>query len=158
MPRGGRRPGAGRKPGRPKGGVVLGMDGSRQVRGAELPPAVPVEVRAGLMEPPGDLVEAARVCWRAWAEFALSERTLTPATAAGFRHLCIQMAVVQALDDRIAVLGVATQDALPYLAARRGQAIQLAASLKDFKLTAFGKPATSEKPMKAANPFGQVAG
>lgn len=157
MPRGGARPGSGRKPG-PRAGVVLGMDGSRQVRGAELPPAVPLEVRAGLLEPPSDLAEAARVCWRAWAGLALGERTLTPATAAGFRHLCIQMAVVQALDDRIAVLGVATVDALPYLTARRGQAIQLAASLKDFKLTAFGKPAVADKPKKAVNPFTQVAG
>ncbi len=153
MPSGGRRIGAGRKPKQPNGGVVLGLDGVRRVRGAELPPAVPPEVREALLEPPADLPEAAKACWRVWAPKVLEERTLTPATEAGFRELCVRMAIVQALDDRIAVLGIATQDALPYLKERRGQGGQLAVALKDFKLTAFGKPATSEKPKPAANPF-----
>ena len=156
MPRGGRRPGAGRKPGRPNVGIVLGMDGTRKVRGADLPPAIPLDTQMSLREPPRDLSEAARLCWRGLVEEALAERTLTPATVAGFRQLCILMAIVRAIDDRIEVLGVATQDALPYLTARKGQAGQLAASLKDFKLTAFGKPVTSEKPKAAANPWASL--
>lgn len=136
--------------------MVLGMDGTR--RQADLPPAVPPEQRAGLLEPPGGLSEAAQGCWRAWAPKALDERTLTPATEAGFRELCIRMANVQAIDDRIALLGIGTQDSLPYLKERRGQSSQLASSLKDFKLSAFGKPATSEKPMPAANKFAKFGG
>jgi hypothetical protein len=133
------------------------MDGSRQKRGTELPPALSTEERVGLSEPPADLAEAPATCWRIWAPKALAERTLTPATEAGFRELCLRMANVQALDARIALLGIATQDSLPYLKERRGQAAQMAASLKDFKLSAFGKPATSEKPKPAVNPFAHLA-
>jgi len=155
--RGGRRVGAGRKPG-PKPDNVLRMNGTRRATTPELPPAVPAEAQASLREPPADLNAPAQACWRAWADQALAERTLTLATRAGFRELCLRMAMVRAIDDRIAVLGIATQDALPYLKERRGQAGQLAVSLKDFKLTAFGKPATGEKPKAAVNPFAQVAG
>lgn len=156
MGRGGRRPGAGRKPGKP--GTVLRMDGTRRTTGPELPPAVPLDGQASLREPPADLLEPARACWRAWADQALAERTLTPATVPGFRELCLRLAAVQALDARIAAIGLATQEALPYLRERRGQAGQLAVSLKDFKLTAFGKPATAETPKPVANPWASVTG
>jgi hypothetical protein len=157
MGRGGRRAGAGRKPGSTRG-TVLRMDGTRQPTGPELPPAVPVDAQASLREPPADLLAAAQPCWRAWVDLALAERTLTPATVPGFRELCLRMAAVQALDTRIAELGIATTEALPYQRERRGWAGQLAVSLKDFKLTAFGKPATSDKPKAAANPWAQVTG
>lgn len=135
------------------------MDGTRRSAAApELPSAVPAEAQSSLREPPADLTAPAQACWRVWADQAVAERTLTLATRAGFRELCLRMAMVKAIDDRIAVLGIATHDALPYLKERRGQAGQLAVSLKDFKLTAFGKPATSDKPKAAANPFAQMAG
>lgn len=148
MPRGGKRPGAGRKPG-PAKGVVLDLDGKRRPPKTELPPAVSPEERAGLMEPPADLPDGAKACWRTWAPQALEERTLTAATEPGFREMCRRMAIVQDLDNRIQTIGVGTQDSLPYLRERRGQASQLNASLKDFKLSAFGKPATSETPAPA---------
>lgn len=145
MPRGGRRVGAGRKPG-PNKGVVLDLDGKRRARKTELPPAVSPTEREGLLEPPADLPDGAKACWRTWAAQALEERTLTPATEPGFREMCRRMAIVQELDNRIALLGVG-HDSLPYLRERRGQASQLNASLKDFKLSAFGKPATSDTPV-----------
>ena len=142
MPRGGRRAGAGRKPGRK--GVVLGMDGSRRLDATDLPPAVSPEERESLLQPPSDLSDAAKACWKRWAPQALDERTLTSATEAGFRELVLRMSNVQELDRRINLLGIGTQDSLPYLRERRGQASQLNISLKDFKLSAFGKPATSD--------------
>lgn len=157
MPRGGRRAGAGRKPKGHDRGVLLGMDGTRRDVEVRLPPAVAPEVRQGLLEPPKDLPDLVKVCWRELAASAIEERTLVPATAAGFVELCIRLANVRALDARIAHVGVATQDSLPYLKERRGQAAQLATSLKDFKLSAFGKPATQDKPKPAANPWGAVA-
>lgn len=147
MPRGGRRPGAGRKP--KQTAVVLGMDGNRLPATPQLPPAVSEAERDGLLEPPTDLQDSAKACWRAWAAQALEERTLTPATEPGFRELCLRMANVKALDERILLLGVGTQDSLPYLRERRGQAAQLNVSLKDFKLSAFGKPMTSDIPAPA---------
>ena len=125
---------------------MLDLDGKRRPPKTELPPAVSEVEREGLLEPPKDLPDGARLCWRAWAPPALEERTLTPATEAGFREMCIRMSIVQELDKRIALLGVGTQDSLPYLRERRGQASQLNGSLKDFKLSAFGKPATAETP------------
>lgn len=144
MGRGGYRPGAGRKP-KPKG-VVLGLDGNRRAAkmSSALPPPVTPTERVGLLEPPEELSGPAKACWRTWAPHAIEERTLTPATEAGFRELCIRMANVHELDARIVQLGTASQEALPYLRERRGQAAQLNVSLKDFKLSAFGKPATAE--------------
>jgi hypothetical protein len=158
MARGGRRTGAGRKPG-PRRAPVVGMDGLPRRPRVELPPAPPLAAQVALLEPPADLSEDAQFCWKAWAPTVLEERTLTPSTVAGFRELCGRMALVRALDARIAVLGPATQEAFPYLKERRGQAVQLASSLKDFKLTAFGKPVTSDKPKATApNPWQQIVG
>lgn len=155
MPRGGRRVGAGRKPGANSANVV-GMDG--KPHGGGLPPAVSLADRDALVTPPGELSEPARAFWSRWAPAAIENRTLTAATAFGFRELCEKAATVAALRARIALLGAATQDALPYLKECRGQAQALNVSLKEFKLTAFGKPETSEKPKPAANPWASLKG
>jgi len=151
MPRGGRRVGAGRKPGQK--GIVLGMNGARRDSPPppELPPAISEPERDGLLEPPVDLPEGPKACWRKWAPQAIEARTLTPATEPGFRELCLRMFNVLELDKKTAHLGIASQEALPYLRERRGQAAQLNVSLKDFKLTGFGKPATTETPNVGAN-------
>lgn len=149
MPSGGRRIGAGRKP------KILQLADGR-VRMAPLPPAVGADVRAQLLQPPLWLTPGAALCWAQWAPQALAERTLTPATVAGFGELCTRMALVQALDVLINAFGVQALAALPYLRERRAQGAQLNVSLKDFKLSAFGKPATTEKPAGAANPFAAV--
>lgn len=156
MARGGRRAGAGRKPGPPKA-VVLGLDGVRRPGRVDLPPAASAEERESLLEPPTLLSEDARAGWEAYAATAISLNTLHSSTVAGFIEFCERWAYVQALDERIRYLGRATQEALPYLRERKSAAALLGQSLKDFKLTAFGKPVTSEKPKVAANPWAQVA-
>lgn len=152
MPRGGFRPGAGRKP-KNRTGVVLGMNGERvPAASSPLPPAIAPEVKAALTEPPADLTAEQATAWRWLAPKAIEARTLTPNTEPAFRELCRLVAIVRQLDDRIATLGCGTQDSLPHLRERRGQAGQLATALKDFMLSSFGKPALVERP-KAPNPF-----
>lgn len=163
MPKGGRRAGAGRKPGAAWAGrgrsVVLGMDGQRKAprRSEELPPAVSGEVKEGLLAAPYWLSEGAKGCWERWAGEAIAERTLTPATAAGFTLMCQRADYVAKLGVRIDTLGADTQDAVPYLNIYSNMSQKLETSLARFKLTAFGKPATSDKPKAAANPWGEVA-
>ncbi len=83
MPRGGRRVGAGRKP-RPKPAVVLGMNGARldadQVSAPADDPA-----KSPLLKPPAELTPKERACWKRFAGHAIEQRTLVPATVAGFR-------------------------------------------------------------------------
>lgn len=153
---GGSRPGAGRKPWKKgESANVFGMDGKPHDAG--LPPPVSSVDNQALRKPPSDLSASAKTFWKRWAALALANRTLTAATAFGFRELCEKAATVAALRGRIALLGAATQDALPYLKECRGQAQALNVSLKEFKLTAFGRPETSEKPKPAANPWAAVA-
>jgi hypothetical protein len=151
---GGRRPGAGRKP--KDGAVILGMDGERRsMSKAELlPPGLKPDEKQDLLEPPADLPKPAAAWWKKFAPHAVAERTLTPSTAHGFAELCMRKSIVDALDRRIRRLGIGSVDALAYLKERRGQAGQLTASLKDFKLEAFGKPAVAEKPKGAGSPWG----
>ena len=158
MPRGGYRQGAGRKP--VGGGVVLGLDGKRQrarYRGVELPPAVAGEDRERLVVPPKGIGKASAAFWRLWAPRAVEERTLTPSTAVGFVETCQRAAYVAALAKRIEHLGPATKEAVPYLMLYDKMAQKLEGSLSRFKLTAMGKPATSDKPKAAANPWEQLA-
>jgi hypothetical protein len=97
-------------------------------------------------------------CWRELAPKAIERRTLTSVEIPGFTELCARLAQVRALDERIAQLGPASQEALPYLRERRGFGVLLNANLKDFKLTAFGKAVVADTPKVASNPFAQVAG
>jgi len=158
MGRGGARSGAGRKP---KGsGVVLEMSGGRRVhRAGELPPGLTEAEREAVQEPPAHLTESVKACWRELAGKAVTERTLVPGSMPGFEELCLRLARIRALDARIDQLGPASQEALPYLKERRGFAKDVNASLKDFKLTAFGKPMAGDKPKATApNPWAQVLG
>ncbi len=157
MPRGGRRVGAGRKPALQPSGIVLGMNGQRRQASTPTAPAVSGDEREALLQAPDDLPELARHCWLTYAGHAVAERTLTPATAAGFRQCCQQWAYVAEIDARIQHLGAATQDAQPYLMQYIRLSQRLDASLARFKLTAFGKPVTTDKPKPAANPWAQVA-
>ena len=162
MPKGGRRAGAGRKPGAAWNGraVVLGLDGTRQPRpklAEPLPPAVAETVKEGLLTAPYWLPEGAKGYWERWAGQALEERTLTPSTAAGFIEVCTRADYVGKLAVKIATLGPDTQDALPYLNLYDRMSKSLESSLARFKLTAFGKPATSDKPAAVVNPWAQVA-
>lgn len=156
MPRGGHRPGAGRKPKGQEGNVLTMPD--RKVRVQPPIPDLPESDRVALSEAPLGVSEAARALWHQWAPQALAERTLTPATAAGFAQLCQQWAYVTSLAKKIDHLGPDTKEAIPYMIGYLKLAQRLDASLARFKLTAFGKPAVSDKPKAAANPWAQVAG
>ncbi len=160
MPAGGRRPGAGRKPGAAWGGrKVLGHDGQlkpiRQ-RGEPLPPAISQEAQGSLLSAPYWLPEGARGYWERWAPHAIEARTLTPATAAGFTEVCQRADYVTKLANRIGTLGADTQEAIPYLAIYDRMSQRMETSLARFMLTAFGKPATSDKPAAAENPWAKV--
>jgi hypothetical protein len=150
MGKGGARPGSGRKPGS-KNGIVLAHVSRAAMA---LPPALSVEEASSLLVAPSDLPAGAQACWTAHAAHALAERTLTPATAGGFRQFCEQWAFLADLSSRIQVLGAATKEADPYLKMYVRLSQRVDASLARFKLTAFGKPAVSEKPKPAANPWG----
>lgn len=150
MPRGGQRVGAGRKP---KGyRVVVPMVGHRAPVRPELPP-VDTGERAGLLKAPEDLPEDVRKVWHHWAEHAIAERTLTTSTAAGFRQFCQQWAYLDSVVAKIAHLGANTTEAAPYLRLFLNLSQRLDGSMARFKLTALGKPAVSDKPKAAANPW-----
>lgn len=154
MPKGGRRAGAGRKPG-VKRAVVLGMDGARRP-GFALPerPEGPIADPDGLLTPPEDLAEADRAVWLALAPHAIRERTLTRSKVPGFRQLCRQWVYCTELDARVRLLGITSSEADRLLRHLDKWEKALSASLGNFSVRSFGKPATAEKPKPAANPFG----
>jgi phage terminase small subunit len=159
MGSGGARPGAGRKP-NPKDGDgrnVLAMPERR----AAVPPQIPVlddADKQALLEAPAELPVDAQPVWKRWASHAIAERTLTPATAAGFRQFCEQWAYLEKLAAKINHLGADTKEAAGYLLNYLKLAQRVVSSMARFKLTAFGKPAVSDKPKAAANPWAQVVG
>ena len=163
MPRGGSRPGAGRKPGsKNQTAVVIGMDGSRRPR-AEMPTPtdVPVPVQTGpLVEPPADLSEPEQAFWRQVAPLAVRQRTLTEAEVPGLRELCQVYVMKEQVAGRIAraKAGAATKavDGLLRHYVKLGQRVD--ALLARFKLTAFGKPSTDTAAKPAAvNPWASMA-
>jgi hypothetical protein len=88
MPRGGARVGAGRKPLKAVEKDVMGNPG-RRARVLAHPGAGHVAVVAPIVgvEAPEDLTSEERAVWVSLAAHALAARTLTPATALGFRVL-----------------------------------------------------------------------
>lgn len=87
---------------------------------------------------------------------ALAQRTLTVNEVPGFRDFCICLAAVRELDQRIALLGLVTEEGRKYADQRLKWAKELKGALKDFKLTGFGKPATSQAP-PLANRWAAIA-
>lgn len=162
MSRGGKRPGAGRKP-KDNRGIVLSLAGERLASPPAYQmvevPSVPGYEGHALMMPPGGLTEAEQAAWVAHAPLALSQETLCAATVPGFRELC-QLFVHQGeLSARITHLGRTSAEADRLLKRWEKGAVLLNGKMKDFKLTAFGKPEAaavkSKKP--ALNPWAQVA-
>lgn len=162
MSRGGYRVGAGRKPKAPKTAVVIGIDGTRRTdtRPASVP-APPADDVPALADPPADLLPDQQAFWRLYAPSAIEQRTLVPATVIGFRELCEQFALKQAIAARINTykLGAGSKSADAALRSYVKLAQRIDATLARFKLTAFGKPAdvgAAKQPV--ANPWAQVAG
>lgn len=138
MARGGRRIGAGRK--KKAKGIVLGMDGVR--RAVVEIVSTPASDAIDLTTPPADLPEAQHAFWRRYAPAAIEQLTLVPSTVAGFRELCERFVLKETLAARIASfkLGAASKSADALLRQYVKLAQRVEASLKEFKLTAFGKP------------------
>lgn len=159
MARGGKRSGAGRKPG-PQRAVVLGMNGSRRDAFA-LPPVAEVAIPSdpdGLLCPPADLLPADADVWRKLAPLALTERTLSPSRAAGFRVLCRRWVYCAELDARVRVVGIATSEADRLLKRLENWEKLLNASIGDFSLRSFGKPAPVDKPKPSVSKWAAVGG
>jgi len=133
------------------------MVGHRAPVRPELSPVDPVE-REGLLRAPDDLTEDVQAVWHRWAEHAVAERTLTPATSAGFRQLCQQLAYLDQMVTRINHLRADTKEATSYLQTFLKLSQRLDGSLARFKLTALGKPAVSDKPKTAVNPWAALGG
>lgn len=159
MPRGGSRPGAGRKP---KTSKVVGMDG--KPRGDVLPPAMlassaPSSALAAepseLTEPPTYLEEPRKAFWRQWAPLAVSEGTLTKATVLGFEALSRQYVIVQDLALTVSTRAHGWESALaPLFKAEQ----RLDSTMARFKLTALGKSAAPTRPKAASNPWAALGG
>ena len=152
MPRGGRRAGAGRKPGVKRWNVVPMVGARAAVPSSQ--PDVPVADPEGLLMPPTDLGPAEQEVWRDLAPHAIRERTLVSSRVPGFMQLCRQWVYCQELDARIRVLGITSSEADRLLRHFDKWEKALSASMGNFSIRSFGKPAAPEKPKAAANPWG----
>jgi hypothetical protein len=135
------------------------MDGARieQSTATDQPPAAQAD--ADLLVPPDDLADAAREFWTVYAPLAIEERTLVPATVYGFRVLCQQAAEHRRL---MTAMNVGTGLSKKAGAARRDWlklSPRLEVSLKNFKLTALGKPADGSRGRRETpqNPWAKFA-
>lgn len=170
MGRGGRRVGAGRKPGsKPKiarkRGEVVNMKGER-LKASDLPPELPpastVEITgadAALLEPPVgfELSDEAVKIWRLVAPYAITERTLVTSRVSGFSQLCEEWEFCLAFKRRIREVGIAASESDRLLKRLNDYKKLLRSSLADFNLSSFGKPAAPEKPKANVNPFSKLS-
>ena len=139
MPRGGRRPGSGRKP---KSATVLGIDG---VRHAQWPAVVPdVAQPVEQFGPPEGLIPEVLAVWRQQAPHAFEMRTLARATEVSFERYC--RAVV--LEQRLGLTAPGGAD-------HRGILRQVNAYELQFLLTPCGKAMRGEQ--KQAQPESKLA-
>jgi hypothetical protein len=141
--------GAGRKPKRQT--ALVAHEGGRKGVVQVLPPAPKPEELDALRTPPADLTAGEQDAWLRMAPTAIERGTLVPGTVTGFRELCTRLAQCQHL-DRLKDEGDLLWG-LAILRERRGWGTLLGSSMKDFKLTAFGKPETTLQPAAAVNPF-----
>lgn len=161
MPRGGSRPGAGRKP---KTAKVVGMDG--KPRADVLPPSMQGTVAAtatvtapdsqpSLIEPPADLSEPRKAFWREWAPQAIAAGTLTEETVLGFRELAEQYVIKANLATAVENQAPGWGESLK-LWIKATQRVD--SSMARFKLTALGKSAPPKPKTASSNPWASVGG
>lgn len=133
------------------------MDGQR--RAAPSPDLEPGSELSPLTVPPADLSGSAKTFWRHAAPEAIAARTLIPSTMVGFRELCQQWAMKEAIAKDIEKVGAASRSADGSLRHYVKLAQRVDSSLARFKLTGFGKPADSGGAKKLSpSPWAQVAG
>lgn len=133
MPRGGKRPGAGRKPKIPKPpgqppGRVLVHPSSPPSAAATVAPVSPVEH----FDPPDGLAPEERDVWVRQATHAFMNRTLTRATALAFERYC-RVVVLERNESKSSGVGGANH---------RGLLKQINTYELQFGLTANGRPLT----------------
>ncbi len=145
---GGRRVGAGAKP-KPKPPVspFAVLHGGRQLEAAL---TLPADADPALCEPPADLPSEQQDFWRTHAPLAVERRTLTKATVPAFKLLCELHA------KKVMVGTMVDKGALGGLRVFMQLSKQVESLMARFCLAPFGKPATSEKPKPAANPWAQI--
>jgi phage terminase small subunit len=113
------------------------------------------ETEKSLLSAPYWLSEAARGYWERWAPEAVTERTLTPATAAGFEELCKRADLVAQLAVKIHEMGM-TDSGLPFVKTFDSMQKGMESMLLKFRLTAFGKPMVAAETKPAENPWAKV--
>jgi hypothetical protein len=168
MPRGGSRPGAGRKP---KPTHLRAIDGGADRRPrASAGDAMPSTVDdAPVIAAPQDLSPAELVVWNELAPHASAAKTLTPATLASFVHL------VQAENERRELRAryslrrsIATGEILPLLLMDSDQELavrrevrqlqkDIKAAMKDFCIAPFGKEIATAAAEPEADPLDDFA-
>lgn len=132
---GGARPGAGRKR---KSEEARALDGNaghkakilQHPNAPEAQPLPPLPVLTDVDVPP-ELIGDERMVWLELAPFALQNRTLTPATALGFRMLCRNVALERNYSRSVNDRGGANH---------RGLIQRIDAELIRFNLAPCGKP------------------
>jgi hypothetical protein len=142
MPRGGRRPGAGRKPKSVREHAVTG-DAGRRGKVLQHPGVAPIETAPVVVDEfdaPNDLMADERVVWVELAPHAFQARTLNKATALAFRMLCRDIVLERELG----------QTNKKGTADHRGVRQRVAAELLAFNLRPCGKAMEAAAPEQVA--------
>ena len=139
MGKGGRRPGAGRKP---KGLHLVGLDGGAshsRLAPQVVQPTAPID----RFDPPPDLAPEVLTVWQQLAPYAFEQRTLVPATTESFVLLCRNVVLERLLSVK-----------QPGTAAHRGMIQRVDTELLRFNLSPCGKPLYSaQREQKPVNPL-----
>lgn len=147
MPKGGKRPGAGRKP---KSALEIAVDGNagHRARVFAHPSAPPVVLEPAPIEEwdaPNDLTTDERNIWLLLAPHAFKARTLTKATELAFKLLCRNVLLERELRASVLDRG---------RTAHQGLIAKVDAELLRFNLAPCGKPMYEAKPVETpANPL-----
>lgn len=142
MPRGGARPGAGRKP---KSAAERALDGNAGHRGRVLTHpssagVAPAETPVEEFDAPDDLTFDERKVWMELAPFAFQNRTLTKATSLAFRTLCRNVVILNQYASSVQEKGSANH---------RGMIQRVDVELLSFGLAPCGKPMMTAAPAQA---------
>ena len=173
MPRGGSRPGAGRKRKSLALKVLHGTASTAERAAAIKTP--PVSIDTGGPEPPADLTDRQRAVWLELAGHAAAKKTLVPETMAAFRNLCSAVALQRLIEAAIEKDGL-TQSTVTLQMDEKGGGLQsvqdkahpllsrlttvmqrVEAGMVRFGLAPIGKPMVEDKP-KEVDPFAVFEG
>lgn len=134
------------------------MDGVRRHDGHVAPALAVAAEDASLLVPPRDLPRDQRKYWVRYAPLAIAQQTLIPAHIPGFRELCEQAAFKDALAKQIRKMKPESPAASETLRHYEKLVQRLDATLARFRLTGFGRPASTSAAARkaAASPWAAV--